>query len=235
MLPQVISILSSACLLPEFSSASDLSALYKKYIPPVIARSCNTAVKMALTVASQVVENHSIDYAVFCSEHGELNCGVSLLTDLSRGELLSPSDFSHSVHNTASGIFSIVHKLQQNMTSIASGKNTFLTGVVSALTWLKLHPDNQALLTIFDDHIPTEYQSLNLSSDQQYAVAFLLSTQVIRKKMFSVNIVDCLDNSESENKIAGALLFYDWLNGAGVEFLTQGDCCKRIAWKRNHI
>lgn len=201
----------------------------------MIARSCSTGIKMALTVASQVVENQSIDYAVFCSEHGELKCGVSLLTDLSRGELLSPSHFSRSVHNTASGIFTIIHKMQQNTISIASGKSTFLNGMISALAWLKLHPNTQVLLTVFDDYIPAQYHSLSISSDQQYAVAFLLSNKKINGEMFSVSVADRLVSSDSANEIADGLLFYKWLNGSEATFLTTGDCHTEIALKRRCV
>lgn len=227
---QIVSVLSSVFLKPELSHAQELSALYKKYIPSVIARRCSVAVKMALTVASKAMENHAVDYAVFCSEHGELQCGVSLLSDLSKKELLSPADFSRSVHNTASGIFSIIHKMHQNMTSIAAGRNTFLAGCFSALTWLQTHPNSQVLLTAFDDHIPEEYCSLNIARDQQYAAAFLLSNKADNEKKFSVNIAH--DLTQSNDAVSDALLFYQWLNSAEEKFLMPGDSPTKLAWTR---
>jgi hypothetical protein len=140
-------------------------------IPPQLKRRCSHLTKVALEVSNQAMDTHTIDYAVFCSQHGELQCTVELLKDLASHTLLSPTHFSQSVHNTAAGLFSVMHKLHHNITSLAAGDNTFKMGLIDACTWLQLHPTDTVLLAMFDEYIPEIYQQNNF----EYAVAFLLT------------------------------------------------------------
>ena len=228
---QIFSIKKAVSFRPEQFSEEHTKALYKRYIPANVARRCGQLSKMALAVSAQVLENSSIDYAIFCSQHGELECALSLLQDLSCKELLSPTRFVRSVHNTASGIFSITNKMQQNMTSIAAGENSFLMGMVDALAWLKLHPETQVLLTAFDDHIPSVYQPLGIHSDHQYASAFILTRKNTHLPTLYANMADDSDQQLTAEE-PDALSFYHWLSAHGEQRLTQGAGRPRIIWEK---
>lgn len=232
---QAFNIRESVCLLPEHLSNEQLAALYKEQIPSVIARRCSQLSKMALAVSGQMLENNVVDYAVFCSQHGELKCALGLLTDLSRKALLSPARFTGSVHNSASGLFAIIHQMHQNMTSIAAGANSFLMGMVSALAWLKLHPDDQVLLVAFDDRVPVEYQSLKIPNDNQYAVALLLTAKDRENKghLLTASVTDSVASlNHAHQNAPDALIFFDWLTTSQNRSFTQGMNGPKILWER---
>ena len=138
-------------------------------IAPMLRRRCSHLTKMAIEVADSAMIG-SIDYAVFCSQHGDVDCSLHLLKDIARQQDLSPMKFVQSVHNASAGLLSIMHQLQHNMTSIAAGEDTFAMGMLEAWIWLSAHDNSRVLLVMFDEHIPADYASLNVASDYQYAL-----------------------------------------------------------------
>jgi hypothetical protein len=193
-------------------------------IPPNIKRRCSKASIMALATANQALASYSIDYAIFFSQHGELGRAVEILKNIYHKEILSPMNFAQSVHNSAAGLFSIIHRLHQNINSIAAGDNTFLMGMVEAFTWLELNPQQTILLTIFDDNIPDEYRSLAIKSNYQYAVSLLLTNDLAQPSalVFSLDFIKKLDSRMRGNDgetvrgndggtLPQALEFLQWL------------------------
>ncbi|NNM58892.1 MAG: hypothetical protein HKM04_03675 [Legionellales bacterium] len=160
-----VSIVSHAVYLPLQSAAlldnhsderlyRDKSELDISLIPSTFRRRCSQASKIALSVAMQAIKSQSIDYAIFCSQHGEISHTLALLEQISQEEALSPTWFSQSVHNTASGLFTLCQHMTQSVTSIAAGKNTFLAGMIEGLTWLQLNPEKTILIVQFDEALP---------------------------------------------------------------------------------
>lgn len=147
----------------------------KSTIPIAVKRRCSKLSKMALDVANSLLQEHEIDYAVFCSQHGEIETTVKLLREITSQTLLSPMNFSQSVHNTAAGLFSVLNKLTLNITSIAAGENTLAMGMLDAINWLKLNPGKTVLVVAFDVHVPIDYKSLEIKGDHEYALGLLLA------------------------------------------------------------
>lgn len=199
-------------------------------IPSGIKRRCSHLSKMALEVSNQMLTSHAIDYAVFCSQHGELERTVGLLRDIADETILSPMSFAQSVHNTAAGLFSVIHKLSQNITSIAAGANTFFMGIIDAATWLELNPGKTVLLTIFDQHIPDAYASLNIQSDYEYAVSLLLTNNLASTSAISL-ILDYTETQKLNNKLPPALEFLSWLQSEQPE-LIQNTGEQKLRWCR---
>lgn len=196
-------------------------------IPAHLKRRCSQATKMALEVANQAMGDNRIDYAIFASQHGEIARSVTLLQDISAKTILSPTNFSQSVHNTAAGLFSVMHNLRVDTTSIAAGDATFFMGMLEASSWLKSNPHQIVLLVIFDERMPKEYQSLQIKNgDCEHAVAFLLTEHAsssatsylsftLQQSIFSA-VVTAVDDDASAKLDANknpplAVEFLQWL------------------------
>lgn len=199
------------------SAPSGTGKIEAASIPSMLKRRCSHLSKMALEVSSQAIQNHTIDYAVFCSQHGEINSTVNLLKEISEKTVLSPTNFSQSVHNTAAGLFSMIHKLQENMTSIAAGDETFLMSMIEAVTWLKLNPEKTVLLTMFDEVLPKEYQSLKIKNNCTYAISLILSNEQTTARCISFE----LDNFGRASELPQALEFLSWFLQPTKEVLIQ--------------
>ncbi len=143
-------------------------------IPASIKRRCSEVTKIALHVSALATENQQIDYAVFGAQHGELQRCVSLFDYIYHQESLSPMAFAQSVHNTASGLYSIIHKQTHSMNAIAAGEQTFNLSLIDALVWLKLNPDHNVLVTVYDDYFPEAYKALDMGVNCRYAVSFVI-------------------------------------------------------------
>lgn len=200
-----------------------------KAIPPMIKRRCSQLSKMCLEVAAQASQNQSVDYAVFCSQHGELDHSISLLQSICQQALLSPMAFVQSVHNTASGLYTIINKMQQNCTAIAAGDSTFLMGVLDAVVWLQSHPDDQVLLVMGDNYIPEAFQSLRVKNNHQYAVAFLLKSAKVGEDALNVEYLS--SQKAMFQSLPLALEFLQWWLEKSNRPLQQGGP-QSIKWQQ---
>ena len=90
-------------------------------IPPMQRRRMSRLARMALSCALEAAGEDAIDYSIFCSQHGEIVRTRDILTSISEGTEISPTAFSQSVHNTSSGLYTILTKSNHASTSIASG------------------------------------------------------------------------------------------------------------------
>lgn len=70
---------------------------------------------------------------IIASRDGESRHKVDLLVDLSNGNLLSPTDFSMSVHNAIAGIYSIASGNTEPYTTVAAGSRTFEMGLLETI------------------------------------------------------------------------------------------------------
>jgi hypothetical protein len=145
-----------------------------KNIPPIIKRRCSELSKIFLDLAINVSRNRVIDYSVFCSQHGELDHSIKLLNNICENEDLSPMTFVQSVHNTSSGLFTIIENIKDSSTSIASGPSTFISGFIEAVSWLQTNPDKQVLLVMADTLVPRVYSSLVSDTKYPYGLSLLL-------------------------------------------------------------
>jgi len=127
-------------------------------IPVAHRRRSSRLTKMALAAALNVVASESVDYSIFCSQHGEIVRTRNILSSISRGSEISPAAFSQSVHNTSSGLFTIIAATNAPSTSMASGANSFAYGWMEAQAYLACNPMHRVMLVDFDEVIPDEYQ-----------------------------------------------------------------------------
>ncbi len=130
--------------------------------------------KMALSTALDAAADQDIDYSIFSSQHGEIVRTRGILGSISNGAEVSPAAFAQSVHNTSSGLYTILTKSNHPSTSIAAGRNSFASAWLEAAAYLAQNPDHRVLLVDFDESIPDEYRAYTEAADCDHALALVL-------------------------------------------------------------
>lgn len=124
-------------------------------VPAMQRRRYSALTKMQLEAAFQADAPNSCR-TIFASRHGELHRTLGLLDNLVAQEPLSPTAFSQSVHNTASGIYSILTDNRAPSTSIAAGEESLPQALIEA--YALLHEDPAPVLLVFGDQpVPDIY------------------------------------------------------------------------------
>jgi len=144
-------------------------------VPPIQRRRASRLSRMVLSTALDVADGQEIDYSIFCSQHGELVRTREILKSISEGVEISPAAFAQSVHNTGSGLYTIIAKSNAPSTSIASGANTFAFGWIDAQAYLAGNPGHKVMLVDSDEVIPEEYQRYSGQVHCDHALAMILS------------------------------------------------------------
>lgn len=145
-------------------------------IHPMMRRRMSSLSKLAVQSALQLSEQQQIDYIIFSSRHGELTRTVKLIEDIIQGDDASPMAFSQSVHNTASGLFTISSKRSVPVTSVASAENSLHSAFTEAYIYLQENPNNKVLLVDFDEPLPAPYECYEDNGYHGYALALLLTS-----------------------------------------------------------
>ncbi|SDI77014.1 Beta-ketoacyl synthase, N-terminal domain [Ferrimonas sediminum] len=125
--------------------------------------------KMALHVAEPLNGEGQLA-TVFASQHGEVGQTVDMLDRLLAGEAVSPTRFSQSVHNFASGSYGIHFSNTQASTSIAAGSDTLLMALIEGQS--QLSADQDVLVVYMDEPVPARF--LTPAEPQQPAMALAL-------------------------------------------------------------
>ncbi|RZL03219.1 MAG: hypothetical protein EOP36_05525 [Rubrivivax sp.] len=106
-------------------------------LPPAERRRAPATVLLALSVAEQACREAGLDprdlRSVFTSAHGDLELTDYLCATLAESpEHLSPTKFHHSVHNAASGYWTIGVGNRQASTAVSAGQHSFAQGLLEA-------------------------------------------------------------------------------------------------------
>lgn len=145
-----------------------------RYVNAGLRRKVSTLTKMSLKAANDCVGDYEAVRVVYASQHGDLSKTTKMLDNLAKDEALSPTDFSMSVLNTFSGVFSIAKKETQPSNSISSGFSSFGFGLLEAYLQLKNNPDTPVLYVYADEPAPEQYQVIN-QQFSPHALAILLA------------------------------------------------------------
>ncbi|WP_394202377.1 beta-ketoacyl synthase chain length factor [Shewanella waksmanii] len=141
-------------------------------VPAMQRRRFSRLSKMMLEVAFQC-QAPAQCRSVFASRHGELHRTLGLLKDIIKDEPISPIGFSQSVHNTASGLYTILTENQAPSTSIAACEQSLLQALIEAYCQLKQQPD-PLLLAFGDEPVPEIYANFVNESELPIALAMVL-------------------------------------------------------------
>lgn len=158
---------------PEGDNQPDIG-----FVNASLRRKVSTLTRMSLNVANACAGDLKNVRLVYASQHGDLKRTSKILDNLAEEEALSPTNFSMSVLNAFSGIYSIAKRDTSPSNSISSGFSTFGFGLLEACLQLKSHADTPVLYVYADEPAPEVYQV----SNQDYlphAIGILLSTEAV--------------------------------------------------------
>ena len=148
-----------------------------RFLPPLIRRRCSPLARIALTAAFACCSEEARGRcsSVFASRHGNINESVDLLERLALRQPLSPTTFSHTVHNAQAGLFSLAAANALTSSSIAAQADTFGSAYVEALALLEREPTFPALLVIADVPLESAFAGMVDEVEAAYGVALLLA------------------------------------------------------------
>ncbi|KQW35920.1 beta-ketoacyl synthase chain length factor [Rhizobacter sp. Root404] len=120
-------------------------------LPPAERRRAGAAVKLALAIADEAVAQAQLDPAtlatVFTSSSGEgTNCHALCETLATPTPMVSPTRFTNSVHNAASGCWHIAVGSRAASTSLCAFDGSFGAGLIEAATSVVLGRAPQLLV-----------------------------------------------------------------------------------------
>lgn len=143
-------------------------------MPAMLRRRAGFLGRMALEVAYDCVGGQADVPTVFCSRHGEVARSIELLSDLARGEPLSPTAFGLAVHNASAGLFSIARADRANHVALAGGSATVEHAVIEACGMLA-DGATSVLLVACDAPLPQLFAAFEDCDEQPWAFAWLMT------------------------------------------------------------
>lgn len=144
------------------------------FLPAMQRRRLSRLARMAFHVAWPLAEGQPPLPLVFASRHGETPRTFAILGELARGEPLSPTQFSLSVHNAIIGLWSILRGDTSEMTAIAAEGDGLEHAVLEAAALLA-EGAPAVLLVIAEEQPPAAYADWVDDVPFPYAVGLRLT------------------------------------------------------------
>ena len=160
-------------------------------LPPAERRRAGAAVKLALAVADAAVAQAQVDPAllatVFTSSSGEgANCHALCEALASSAPMVSPTRFTNSVHNAASGAWHIAVGSRAASTSLCAFDGSFGAGLIEAATSVALS-GAPVLLVASDSPYPEPLNAVRPLPDH-FGVALLLAPAASTRSIAALTI-----------------------------------------------
>ncbi|WP_180158645.1 beta-ketoacyl synthase chain length factor [Acinetobacter sp. YH01026] len=189
-------------------SQGDTTYCALDHIPAMQRRRLSPLAKLSINSAIEALNGHKADFIVWVSQYGDEHKTLKILEDVLSDQTPSPTQFSTSVHNAISGLYSI---LCQDSTPATSLAGTWADGLIEAYTWLKTTASARNVLVVYyDEALPEIY--MEHQSFSSLAMAALISLESANLVLKS-NILT--DNPAYEQ----ALAFNNfWKNKEQTEF-----------------
>lgn len=200
------SILDWKAWTPAHDAQPDVSV-----IPPMLRRRLSPIGRAAMSVIMPLAQTHGAMPLVYVSRHGDLNRTLGLLEELAKGEPMSPTAFSLSVHNATAGLFSIQQGLTHNITALSGGAQELVPGLLESLGLCSL-PMPQVLCVFCDETPPPIYQHQVNQPAQPYALALVIG---VGGTWQLENLGQC-DATLAGSPMPQALQLVELLQGAGA-------------------
>jgi hypothetical protein len=177
--------------------------------------------RLALSAAHSCAGERHFLPTVFASRHGEIHRTLGLLGDLAHNEPLSPMAFSLSVHNTASGLYSITTGNTAPSTAIAAGADTLSMAMIEAIGQLQRH--DEVMVVYAEEPLPAEYGAF--ASNDNSALLGLALRLGKPGAGRDWQLQPAPENLDTANASGFALA--RWLSGVDPELLMRGE---RSGW-----
>ena len=195
-------------------------------IPLMLRRRASASGKSALRVAFDCVPGSSPTPTVFCSRHGEVHRSVEMLTQLARGEPLSPTTFSLSVHNSAAAVFSIARGDVSPTSALSAEQDTLPEGLIEAALCLdEGYP--QVLLVAHDDVLPDLFKWGEAGRDSAHALGLLLTRS--EGEPYSLELSQTTEALSREEQIPQVAAFL----ATAERELSIASTPRRWTWRRD--
>lgn len=159
---------------------------------------------------------------VFATRHGEIDTTIALLQDLAAGELLSAHGFSHSVHNTPAGHYSILAGNRHPSASVAGAEATFGYGFLEAATALHRYPGRPVLLVMADVPLPEPLDRFNGPDAVPYGAALLLSAAGTEGSRLDFGFTPSSEETTDAPPLPQALAFLAWMLTGAPRLALEG-------------
>jgi hypothetical protein len=147
-------------------------------------------------------------------------------------EPLSPKKFSHSVHNTTAGHFSIETANQLPSASVCGGQASFCYGFLEALAMTHRNPETPTLLVMADVPMPDIFAPYSRPPAFPYAFAVLLTNDSAAEGTRLQ--LDLAPDKCGEEELAfpQALVFLQWLLSGETQLMLHHQQ-QRWTWKKS--
>lgn len=190
------------------------------FIPALQRRRLSRLSRFALAAAHACAGERQHLPTVFASRHGEIHRTVGLLKELARREPLSPMAFSLSVHNTASGLYSITTGNTAPSTAIAAGCDTLPMAIIEAIGQLQQH--EQVMVVYAEEPLPDDYRAF-ATNCTPLGLALLLG----RPNTTAPQLCLSMSSNPAAHTAQGTLSLLRWLVRGEGQLHTNGE---RFAW-----
>ncbi len=203
------------------------------FLPALLRRRCSPLTRIMLTVAFECCgeEERAQVSSVFASRHGNINESIELLERLAHQLPLSPTRFSHSVHNAQAGLFSIAAGNRRASSSIAAEAETFGCAYLEALTFLERFPECPVLLVMADVPLADAFASLVDEPAASYGLGLLLASHGPGTRLdFGITAGG---GAAARARWPDALEFLRWLESREPR-LSLGNGPRRFQWGKQN-
>lgn len=147
-------------------------------LPAMQRRRLSPLAKMVLHTARTVLQGESVDYIVWSSCYGDELTTASIIQDIAQGQTPSPTQFSISVHNAISGLYSILYQDDTPATSLSSAiQCSWQDALMEAYSVLKTQQKQQVLVVYYDAPLPDLYHYDGVQVTEMYAVGAIVSLE----------------------------------------------------------
>jgi hypothetical protein len=203
-----------------------------RFLPAMLRRRCSPLSRIVLTTAFECCDEgeRSDVRTVFASRHGNINESIDLVESIARKLPISPTRFSHTVHNAQAGLFSIAAGNRKTSSSIAALEDTFACGYIEALTHLQREPESAVLLVVADVPLAPTFAKLIEEPAASYGVSLLLAADGTGPTI-SFGAAAAPDTSPRTPAWPDAAEFLRWLL-LGESELVLGTGPQRWRWER---
>ncbi len=142
------------------------------FVPGMLKRRLSPLARIVFCAACQCVDEEKNHPTVFSSTHGELAKSFKMMEMIERGEEISPTAFSLSVHNSIAGLFAMAYKNKRQSVVVAPGEEGLSAAFIEA-TGLLQEGEDEVLIVLYDEPLEAFYPSApyKLSTDNSRAIA----------------------------------------------------------------
>lgn len=144
---------------PSFLSPTETPpAPSLEFLPAMQRRRLSGLARICFHVCWQVVPADEPCGLVFCSRHGETQRTLDMLQDIQRQEPVSPTAFSHSVHNAIPALLSIARRdITEQVTIAQQGQDGLAAAFLEAALMLGDSGIQQVVIVCCDEPLPGIY------------------------------------------------------------------------------